>query len=402
MATNDNPDSPLAPGLFQALELVLDHVSFGVFATEPGKDVILFANREFTGRFGDCAGLNATGFLDLPPAFFASLPGKAEETYSDSTAEWFSVIGSDLVWPDGSRTRLYTCRSTTAKKLLAQVRKDAAALRETFLAEARREISAPLKAIGGIADQIMEEYVTPQVRNHAFRIKHAAGSLAAAINDLINVRQAAPAAESRRQVCCEGDPLHGIAGLDVELGLENMSDSEKLYRQILAQYCSVAPVMDRQIRDSVERRDLPNLVIHLHSLKSSTASIGAVALSYRAARLEQAGRDADWTMLENELEPFFVDWAGLVGEIRKALQPASGTEILRRGGTKELLRVELTRLRTAVEGYDPNGADEILEKLKQNTWPAEIALALDDLSEDILLSNFEHALDLLAHLLATA
>lgn len=398
----NNADTTPHTELIQALDLILNHVDFNVFVTEIGGETIIFANHYFKNRFGDdCVGRHATELLDVPPSLFGANPGGAQETYCDKTAEWLSLTASDLAWPSGGAVRIFTCRIVTARKLLAEVKKDADKVRDSFLDEARDEIGAPLKAIGGIADMIMGEYITPQVRNHAFRIKHAATTLLVAINELIDVSKndsPQPSVSTRLSRYrpdptpeeAAADPLTTVRGLDIGLGRENMSGSDKLYRQILAQYCSVSSSIRAQIIKSLGNRDLHNLIIHLHSLKSSTASIGAVALSYRAARLERAGRDADWATLDGDLGEFLDDWQLLVNAIWQALNTGTNTD-RRVQGDPVLLKSELDRLKAALLEYDPNTADKILEQLKQHNWPDTVKKNLDSLADDILLSNFEQA-----------
>ena len=397
----ENANSAPHTELVRALDLILNHVDLNLFATEIGGDVIVFANRSFTNRFGeDCVGRKATDFLDVPSRLFEAVPGEAQETYCDKTAEWLSLTASDLTWTSGEKVRLFTCHVVTARKLLAEVKKDADKVRNSFLDEARDEIGVPLKAIGGIADMIMGEYITPQVRNHAFRIKHAAMTLLVAINELIDVSKndspqpsvSARLSRYRTEPTPEeaaAEPLTAVRGLDIGLGRENMSGSDKLYRQILAQYCSVSSSIRAQIIKSLGSRDLHNLVIHLHSLKSSTASIGAVGLSYRAARLERAGRDADWATLDGDIGAFLDDWQSLVTAIWQALNAGKGKQAAQ--GDPKLLKSELDRLKVALLEFDPNTADRILEQLKQHNWPDAIRKDLESLADDILLSNFEQA-----------
>ncbi len=92
---------------------------------------------------------------------------------------------------------------------------------------------------------------------------------------------AAPAAST----VLERSALDSILALDDGQGT--------LLKQVIALYIEAAPPLVEQIRQAWHDGDTPALRMAAHSLKSSSASIGAVRLSDLCRRVEHAAVNAD-------------------------------------------------------------------------------------------------------------
>lgn len=89
----------------------------------------------------------------------------------------------------------------------------------------------------------------------------------------------------------------GSSGVSIE-GLNtvhaiSMLGSEKLYMQVLKDYYQAIDKRAQIITQALEKGDIKNYTIEVHSLKSTSRQIGADHLSDLAARLEKAGNDND-------------------------------------------------------------------------------------------------------------
>ena len=101
-----------------------------------------------------------------------------------------------------------------------------------------------------------------------------------------------------------------------ELRALDPDGSGGLLAQIIHSYLSDAPDLMRQIQAALARRDLPALTRQAHSLKSTSASLGATRVSELARELEMASKN-------NAIEPC----ASMIGAL--AVEYAAAERLLR-------------------------------------------------------------------------
>ena len=94
--------------------------------------------------------------------------------------------------------------------------------------------------------------------------------------------------------------LSGISELDIDAGLDYCGDGES-YIMALQMYRDSAQKKSEEIEKNWEDKDIKNMTIKVHSLKSTSRSIGANKLGELAERLEKAGKDGDERMLDENL-----------------------------------------------------------------------------------------------------
>ncbi|MCM1159808.1 MAG: response regulator [Roseburia sp.] len=117
--------------------------------------------------------------------------------------------------------------------------------------------------------------------------------------------------------------------------------------------------------------------IKAHSMKNSSAMVGAVSLAGVARMLEYAARDEMTDTIKNVTPVFLQEWESL-REILKPLaeenKPDEKGEEPDYGLTKELLNL----LRKTMEEMDVDTADEIIEQLKRFAYPPDIRTEVMD------------------------
>ncbi|MCR5626909.1 MAG: response regulator, partial [Lachnospiraceae bacterium] len=86
--------------------------------------------------------------------------------------------------------------------------------------------------------------------------------------------------------------LEKIKGIDVKEGLKYCVEAE-LYLEVIESYYSEIDVNAEQIELYYNENNIKDFTVKVHSLKSSSKSIGAVRLSEKAALLEKAGKDGN-------------------------------------------------------------------------------------------------------------
>ncbi len=79
--------------------------------------------------------------------------------------------------------------------------------------------------------------------------------------------------------------------LDVETGLMYSSDMEDMYQEFVKIFCDLKEDKKQKLIECFEQKDWEQYVVLIHSLKSTSRSIGGVVLSEEAERLEKAGKE---------------------------------------------------------------------------------------------------------------
>ncbi len=83
------------------------------------------------------------------------------------------------------------------------------------------------------------------------------------------------------------------AGVDTKTGMFFCQNDEEMYKAILSEYCAEQKIKSQHLTDCFDRSDWKNYEIHVHSLKSTSKTIGAKRLSELAADLEDAAGRGD-------------------------------------------------------------------------------------------------------------
>lgn len=109
------------------------------------------------------------------------------------------------------------------------------------------------------------------------------------------------------------------AGINPEIGLRYCQKDENLYNTLLREYAAEAEDKARAFGQYYEARDWNNYSILAHSLKSTSRTIGATALSQIAAKLEKAADDGRTDAVVAEHAVMLECYANTAHGIRAAL-----------------------------------------------------------------------------------
>jgi signal transduction histidine kinase/FixJ family two-component response regulator/HPt (histidine-containing phosphotransfer) domain-containing protein len=134
--------------------------------------------------------------------------------------------------------------------------------------------------------------------------------------------------------------------------------------------------------------DLSAFVINIHAMKSALANIGANDLSAMAARLEQAGRDQDVSLVMSELPSFIEVLRSAVDKYEKVREPLDGAE---ENFDSSFLKEKLLTVKTACAAYDKKTAKLTLSHIRERKWPQAVREKLGSIAEFLLHSEFDEA-----------
>jgi signal transduction histidine kinase/response regulator of citrate/malate metabolism/ABC-type uncharacterized transport system substrate-binding protein len=156
----------------------------------------------------------------------------------------------------------------------------------------------------------------------------------------------------------EFEPLFAI-GVDVQKGFKLTGGTAENYRSVLEKFEKDAKIPDYS--------DLSAYRITVHGMKSICASIGADDVSAKAAKLEKAAIDTNIGYITQN----HADFANALQELLTAIK-----EVLPKKETaaeKPVDNAALSALKAALDAYDAEAVNTILEQVKDTTLYSQIS-----------------------------
>jgi HPt (histidine-containing phosphotransfer) domain-containing protein len=132
----------------------------------------------------------------------------------------------------------------------------------------------------------------------------------------------------------------------------------------------------------------------VHALKSAAATIGAEELSREAAKLEEAGKAGDLVVIQNGLSSFYKHLNEITERIAQALGPAQGGGGVTPVGTGEAfeeLLASFEKLRSALEKKDIENVDRLIAEIEGKPLDEKTREAVENISDQVLVTEFEAA-----------
>ena len=96
--------------------------------------------------------------------------------------------------------------------------------------------------------------------------------------------------------------------------------NEELYRSILEIYFNSSGNAMEKLKTAYENKDIRNYEIVVHSIKSTSLSIGAEELSAKAKKLEYAARDGDIDFVRENHDELLSIYDEVIAEIGQILE----------------------------------------------------------------------------------
>lgn len=110
-----------------------------------------------------------------------------------------------------------------------------------------------------------------------------------------------------------------MSGVDVRMALDEREGSIKDYLKVLELYYLEGESKKRLIKDAYESKDYKNYEVFVHGLKSTSLSIGAVALSDLAKEHEFAAKNGDIQFINDNYEKLCSEYDRILDEIEGVL-----------------------------------------------------------------------------------
>jgi signal transduction histidine kinase/CheY-like chemotaxis protein/HPt (histidine-containing phosphotransfer) domain-containing protein len=131
-------------------------------------------------------------------------------------------------------------------------------------------------------------------------------------------------------------------------------------------YLDNAPVVKKNLSESFARKDYKDYGIYAHSLKSTSAIIGAESISDMAKKMEFAAKEGDFSYIEthhDELMEHYADFTELLASA--CTKPETAAADISEDEASAQIAKNLYRLQRAAEQYDTVGVSERLDTLSE-------------------------------------
>ena len=173
-----------------------------------------------------------------------------------------------------------------------------------------------------------------------------------------------------------------IARLSGNVKPRNISDG--VLEAFLGDATRIKDLLSEFINKNNGAGDLEFFTVNMHGIRSGLANIGRAKLAGDAARLEEAGRNADRRTIREETPHFVNELALLIDEL-------SPLEVQQTGEDADLLHEGLKAIHTVCEKRNLIDARDVLYELGKYTWTPETKDFLGRLSARLLHSEFADA-----------
>ena len=177
-----------------------------------------------------------------------------------------------------------------------------------------------------------------------------------------------------------------VTGLDMHEAKQYNPDRES-FDQLLKMYYDTIESKAKQIEEYEQSEQIKEYTIQVHALKSSSRIIGATVISELAARLEAAGNAEDLNKIHKDT-PLLL---ALYRKYREFLEPfvPKEEEAEKVEASNEEIIVKLSLLKSAMEEFDLNSADDIMKEIQEIKIPDVLQEDFETLQEYITNFNVE-------------
>jgi signal transduction histidine kinase/CheY-like chemotaxis protein/HPt (histidine-containing phosphotransfer) domain-containing protein len=198
--------------------------------------------------------------------------------------------------------------------------------------------------------------------------------------------------------------LDNIPGVDIQHGISMTGGTLALYHQVIDLFRKDAEERLPLLQNVPNPDALSGFVTNVHALKSASASIGAAEVSAKAAELEAAGKAGNTDLIRENLPGFAQALAELIKGIQAWEDPVTkqsspnGEAASSEEYDHAMVMQLFNELSEALETKKAGDIDNLLEKLMQQTMDANLKEALEKVSDNVLMTEFDRAAEIVRSL----
>ena len=186
------------------------------------------------------------------------------------------------------------------------------------------------------------------------------------------------------------DALHWIREINLDAGLEAVAGQQEVYEHSLRLMNDKIPKITRLMAELLEQGNVQELTVHVHGMKSSLATVGALMLSATALDIEKAGKAGDLPYVRECLPSFIEQLQGLGNKLHRLFSESEHTAKTI-AGDAATLEDGLAALRQALEQHDHEELGRILDSLLSFDFGETSNAALAQVKKDVDVFEYETA-----------
>ena len=190
--------------------------------------------------------------------------------------------------------------------------------------------------------------------------------------------------------------------IDVTIGLTSCMGNLESYKDILKTFAGTCEKTVANINECVSKNVYSEFATHVHAVKSSAKSIGAIKLSEMALDMENAGKKGDREFVRLYLIDFISEYKAVYREIIENIGDIQSQETMFTGekvANNEELQGLFLELSKALEDYDSEKANEILDNCSEYSLEEHTRNTLIDVKEHLEEFDYDKAYEIINDLL---
>lgn len=178
-----------------------------------------------------------------------------------------------------------------------------------------------------------------------------------------------------------------LSFLDVQSAVTKLGGSEAVFLEVLEEYADMHDSYVNELKNALETNNMENYIIKVHSLKSSSATVGAVQMSEHAKAHEMAGKEGRYDYIRQDYDNLIEEYETLISRICSVNNVESDiTEIVQ-------------KIVSDIEDYEVDDAQESLQQMVDSDIDESIKRILCDAMDKMEDFEYEEAADILRKLL---
>ena len=190
----------------------------------------------------------------------------------------------------------------------------------------------------------------------------------------------------------EQDEKIVIADLDTEFAC-GLLGGRGLFKKILKEYYGNIPIKSEKIMKYKNDRDYENYTIEVHSLKSTSKQIGALALSELAAALEKAGHERDEDFIEKHTDEMMDKYKSYIDILKSYCEEEhKEPQII---VSEHTVIEKLDEMSEAVDELDIDHMDEVIKQMELYKFSGKTAEIFSKLCDAVKNIDVELCTDII-------
>ncbi|MCR5452809.1 MAG: response regulator [Lachnospiraceae bacterium] len=181
--------------------------------------------------------------------------------------------------------------------------------------------------------------------------------------------------------------------IDEDLGCK-YCNGKTGFDEAIAIYFNTAKKKLPDIKKHYEEEDWDNYIIKVHSLKSSSRTIGAIELGKLAEQLEHAGKAKDFTIINENQDRLLEFYKEVVDEIEERYLSDPGNnkdaeEVDKKEVTEEILNKIYDDMRMYVRSADLGMMESSIQEIREYKLSPEETEKINKIESDLMEMNWK-------------